>query len=229
MQYLLHVLLVTFVTAIMALPNGAPVCNIGAANVQAQHLQQERNPKTGSNEFGKYQTVLAGTAIITVQSDPTFVNLFQFGVENTLVIQSGAAGFLKGILVIASGGITDDINSLDTRTPAALTISDTDRTKEATGCLNLAVSGITHTTGAEKRNIAMRFKWPTEGQKLYLDVNIVKTNNSTSGSEYYFTQYPLQSASISDPSTSCGLFGLSIFCPLKGCGLFGRLLGLCND
>jgi ABC-type phosphate transport system substrate-binding protein len=27
---------------------------------------------------------------------------------------------------------------------------------------------------------------------------------------------------------SCGLLGLSIFCPLSFCGLFGRLLGLCN-
>jgi hypothetical protein len=25
----------------------------------------------------------------------------------------------------------------------------------------------------------------------------------------------------------CGLFSLSLFCPLSGCGLFGRLLGLC--
>ena len=37
---------------------------------------------------------------------------------------------------------------------------------------------------------------------------------------------------VAAPTTgdkSCGLLGLSIFCPLTFCGLFGRLLGLCSD
>ena len=212
---------------VVALPNGAPVCNIGAANVQEQHLQTERNPKTGTNEFGRYQTILGGKAIVTSPNDPTFANLFQYGVENTLIIQSGAGSYLKGVLIIASGGITNDINSLDTRTPEALTITDSVLTKEATGCASSDVSSVTHTTPVEKRNVAMSFKWPDEGQKLYLDVNIVKTNNDTAGSEYYFSQYALQSAQTCE-ETSCGLFRLGIFCPLTSCGIFGRIVGLCN-
>ena len=228
MQFSLHILLVAFVTTIAAFPNGAPSCGIGAANVQDQHLLGERNPKTGSIEFGRYQTILAGSAILSNPDDPTFFNLFPPVVENTLSIQSGANSFLKGILVIASGGITDNISSLDTKTPGALTSSDNARTQVATGCKDENVSSISHTNNDEKRNIAMRFKWPTGGQKLFLDVNIVKSNNSTSGSEYYYTQYPLQAGSSCDPS-NCGLLGLGIFCPLTACGLMGRLLGLCNE
>ena len=228
MQFFLPTLLIGFISTSIALPNGAPVCNIGAANVQQQHLQTERNPKTGSNEDGQYQTVLGGTSLVKSPTDPTFVNLFQFGVENDLIIQSGLGGYLKGLLVIASGGVTDDINSLDTRTPEALTITDTVRTKEAVGCADSSVSSVTHTTAAEKRNVAMSFKWPTQGQKIYLDVNIVKTNNDTAGSEYYFTQYILQSAQTCDVPR-CGLLGLRIFCPLTRCGILGRILGLCDE
>jgi DOMON domain len=31
-----------------------------------------------------------------------------------------------------------------------------------------------------------------------------------------------------DISVECGLFSLSLFCPISFCGLFGRLIGLCN-
>lgn len=228
--YLLSTLFVGFISISLAFPNGAPVCNIGAANVQEQHLQVERSPKTGTNEFGRYQTILGGSTMVTSPTDPTFVNLFQFGVENTLIIQSGAGSYLKGLLVIASGGITENINSLDTKTPEALTITDTERTKVADGCADFSVSSVTHTSAVEKRNVAMKFKWPTNGGKLYLDVNIVKTNNDTAGSEYYFTQYPLQASQTCEAAdTNCGLLGLRIFCPLTSCGIFGRILGLCDE
>jgi hypothetical protein len=32
---------------------------------------------------------------------------------------------------------------------------------------------------------------------------------------------------VVEPKVVCGLFSLSLFCPLSGCGLFGRLIGLC--
>jgi hypothetical protein len=227
MQYILAAL--ALVSAVTALPNGAPVCNIGAANVQNQHLRKERNPQTGTVEKEGYQTIIAGAAVLNVPTDPTFVNLFQFGVENTLVIQSPAGLYLKGILVIASGGNTEEVDILDTRTPAALTITDPVGTKESIGCENFKVSSVVHTEPSEKNNLAMSFKWPTNGQKLYLDVNIVKNNNATAGSQYYFTQYPVQAADIPKPNTKCGLLNLSIFCPLTQCGIFGRLIGLCSN
>jgi hypothetical protein len=190
-------------------------------------VSTDRDPKTGTIEFGRYQAVLAGTAMITDPSDPTFANTFQPGVENTLVVQAGAGNFFKGLLVIASGGNADDIDSLDTKTPKALTISDEVRSQVAPGCAEFDVAGITHTSNNEKRSLGMRFQWPRAGEKLFLDVNIVKTNNSTSGSEYYFTQYPMQAGTSCD-ARRCGLLRLGIFCPLTLCGLFGRTLGLCN-
>ena len=231
MIFILAVL--AFVSAVTALPNGAPACNIGAANVQSAHLKKERDPKTGPNDANGYSSILAGTPLIQVPTDPTFSNLFNFGKENELVIQSGPGLYLKGILVIASGGDTEIVDILDTRTPQALTITDPN-TKESIGCDGIQVSSVVQTEPSEKNNIKMNFKWPTDGQKLFLDVNIVKNNNDTAGSQYYFTQYAMQAGVVPDActpsssSSSCGLLRLSIFCPLTRCGLFGRLLGLCD-
>ena len=138
--------------------------------------------------------------------------------------------------MIASGGDTEETDILDTRTPAALTITDSNRTKESIGCENFKVSSVVHTEPSEKNSLTMSFKWPTLGQKLFLDVNIVKNNNDTVGSQYYFTQYPMQAGDI-DPfcrrlrlsPPTCGLLGLNIFCPLSFCGIFGRRLGLCYN
>ena len=216
--------------AVTALPDGAPVCNIGDANVQNKHLIEERNPETGPIEMGQYQAILSGRLLVMFPTDPTFANLFDFSLENLLVIQSlGVDNYMKGIHVIASGGNRSEIDSLDTRTPRALTINDPVRTKESIGCENFAVSSIAHTEPSEKNYITMRFKWPNEGQRLFLDVNIVKNNNSTAGSQYYFTQYPMVAAIPRAACLSyCGLLGLRIFCPLTQCGFLGRLLGLCQ-
>lgn len=219
-----------WISAVRALTNGAPVCNIGAANVQNSHLIKERNPQTGTIEKEQYQAILNGAPLITIPTDPTFVNLFQFGQENTLVIQSGTGNYLKGILVIASGGDVEEVDILDTRAPQALTITDPVGTKESIGCENFAVSSVVHTEPSEKNNLVMSFKWPTDGQKLFLDVNIVKNNNATAGSQYYFTQYPMQAGGgvVCLSFSPCGLFGLQIFCPTTSCGLIGRWLGLCD-
>ena len=213
--------------AVTALPDGAPVCNIGDANVQNKHLIEERNPETGPIEMGQYQAILSGRLLMMFPTDPTFANLFDFSLENLLVIQSGVDSYMKGILVVASGGDRSEIDSLDTRTPQALTITDPDLTKESIGCEKFAVSSITHTEPSEKSVIAMSFKWQIEGQRLFLDVNIVKNNNSTAGSQYYFTRYPMQASDINLPK-KCGLFGLQTFCPCLQCGLLGRILRLCD-
>lgn len=38
---------------------------------------------------------------------------------------------------------------------------------------------------------------------------------------------PLQPKQEAELDVVCGIFSLSLFCPLSGCGLFGRMLGLC--
>ena len=99
--------------------------------------------------------------------------------------------------MIALGG---NRYALDTRTPLALNITDPVGTNESFGCENYAVSSISHIEPSEKNSIAMSFKWPNEGQKLFLDVNIVKNNNATFGSEFYFSQYPM--VAISPPTST---------------------------
>ena len=82
MQLLIIIAIVfALVSVITALPNGAPVCNIGAANVQNQHLRKARDPKTGTIESVGYQTILSRRLFFTVPTDPTFANLFDFGIE----------------------------------------------------------------------------------------------------------------------------------------------------
>lgn len=43
------------------------------------------------------------------------------------------------------------------------------------------------------------------------------------------TNPPVAAPGAAPTSPSCGLLGLSIFCPLTFCGFFGRLLGLCSS
>jgi hypothetical protein len=169
MQFLFFLQVVTYISAVTALPSGAPACNVGAANVQQKHLLKERNPETGPNEDNGYQTILAGAPLLVNNIDSGFFNMFQFGVENTLVIQANPGTYFKGILVIASGGDIDNVDLLDTKTPAALTITDPLRTKPSEGCVNRLVSSVVQTNRTEKTSLAMSFKWPTEGQKLYLE------------------------------------------------------------
>jgi hypothetical protein len=239
MQYLLQVLPVllivilvvtTTTTTITAFPGGAPVCNVGAANVAGQHILSD-DVKTGSVEQGSYQVILDGTPLLT-SKDPAFANLFQFGAELKLTLQSGPGQYLKGLLVIASGGDSNNVSGFDTRTPRALIITDTNRTREPIGCVNQTVSAVGHNSRSQKRSVSMTLQWPTSGQLFYLDVNIVRNNNLTAGSQYYFTQYTMISGtkgSVSPTKKPCGLLRLGFFCPFTLCGFFGKLLGLCNQ
>jgi hypothetical protein len=228
----------SLISAVSALPNGAPVCTVAGSAVQNQHLVR-RPIDFGNNEDKGYQITLNGV-ILQNPVDPTFENLFQFGSENILVVTAASTTYLKGVLIIASGigEGSENIDKkpdeiLDTRTPQALTIKNNVTTKESIGCENFAVSSIVHTENSQKSSLDMYFKWPTNGQLLYLDVNIVKNNNLTVGSQYAYQKYAMRSGVPAKPPTpspaKCGLLNLSIFCPLTFCGVFGKLIGLCDN
>jgi hypothetical protein len=226
MQFLLVVL--SLVSAISALPNGAPACTVGSSAVRNQHLL--RKPvEYGRNEDKGYRITLDGSILLNKLNDATFVNLFQFDQEHILLITADSTTHIKGILVLASTGLVDAVDALDTRTPGALTIKNNVTTKESPGCENITVASIVHTNNAEKSSMDMYFKWPSSGQKLFLDVNIVKNNNLTVGSQYAYNQYPVLSGNVAVAKADCGLLKLNIFCPLTFCGILGRLLGLCDN
>jgi hypothetical protein len=216
---------------ITALPNGAPVCIVGSSSTLNTHLRISRNPQTGTIESGGYQAILNGVQLKSDPIDPDFFNLFQYGVKNNITIRSGVGQYLKGILVIASGGDSNKVDILDTRKPQALTNS-TPYTKESIGCYSYAVSSQVHTESSPKYSLTMHLQWPSDAQVLYLDVNVVRNNNKTAGSQYYFTQYPMRSADLSPVVVplcqKCGLYETNTTCPQVVCCWFMTLIGLCD-
>jgi hypothetical protein len=215
------------IAAVSGFPDGAPFCEVGSSSTRTQHLVR-------SNETGEivknnyYKVVLGGVDLEPLTPDnPDFVNVFNFNQNLELEVKVDTAAYFKGILVIVSGGDPEKRDKIDTKTPGAL-IGGVG-TEESIGCENFNVASMTHSEKSEKKSLKGTFKWPVANQKLYLDVNVVKNNNITAKSQYYFTQYILQGGiRPPPPSTSCGLLGLSIFCPFTFCGVVGRLLGLCR-
>jgi hypothetical protein len=216
------------IAAVSGLPDGAPFCEVGSSSTRTQHLV--RSTETGEIVRNKYyKVVLGGVELEPLTPDnPDFVNVFNFNQNLELEVKVDTAAYFKGILVIVSGGNPDDRDSLDTKTPQALLPTGVG-TKESIGCENFDVASIVHTEPSEKQSLKGTFKWPVANEKLYLDVNVVKNNNNVTLSQYYYSQYILQGGiRPPPPRTSCGLLGLSIFCPFTFCGVVGRLLGLCR-
>jgi hypothetical protein len=145
MQFLLVV--VSLLSVVNAFPNGTvPACVVGSASVLGLHLDETRDPTSGSNERGGYGVFLNGMPLVRDILDPIgSANLFQPGVEHTLVIQSFRDAYIKGFLVTASGGNPDNVDSLDTRTPQALTITNAISTQPSVGCEGYNVASIVHT------------------------------------------------------------------------------------
>jgi hypothetical protein len=222
---------IALISAVAALPNGAPLCEVGSSNTRNRHLFTGYSPKLTPVSNGYKVTIGGGDPLVALTPDnPDQTNLVQFGQELEIVVavdpdSETPAPYLKGILVITSSGNPDDRDELDTKTPGSLRPIDPE-TKESIGCENFQVASLVHTENSEKQSLKGIFFWPTEGQKLFLDVNVVTNCNSTAGSQYSFSQYVLLTTNV---DTSCGLLGLSLFCPGSGCGLFGRLLGLCGN
>jgi hypothetical protein len=199
---------VFLLSAVTALPNGAPICDINSPNPGNKHLTRARNPKQTTVAGGGFKVTVNGVKLIERTPDnPDFRNLFQFGTPLDIVVSVDStaetpAKYLKGVLLIASSGNQDKRDELDTKTPQALVPVDP-LTKESIGCENFLVASISHTENSEKQSLPGKLQWPIAGQVLYLDVNIVTNNNSTIGSQFSYSQFVLISANIPAPAR-CG-------------------------
>jgi hypothetical protein len=109
----IYVVLTLLIVAITALPDSAFVCQLGGSSGTRQN----------SIEKGGYQVTLNGVTLTREVLDPGFYNIFLHGVLLSLSIQSSVGQNHNDIVVIASGGDIRNIDSLDTRTPQALTNS----------------------------------------------------------------------------------------------------------
>ena len=221
------VVALSFISAVVAFPNGAPICAIGPSVVRNEHVRASRKPDTGPIEKNGYTVLLNGNVITDDPLDPTAVNLFQFGVQSAVTILAPTGRYFKGVLMIAHDGTISDVDILNTKEPPALNLTDAN-TKPSLGCATVNVASMVQVINTQKTLVGVGLTWPAVDVNLFLDTTIVVNNNATAGSQYYFTQYPMRSAVIS-PEPTCGLLGLGIFCPLSFCGIFGRLLGLCDS
>jgi hypothetical protein len=102
-------------------------------------------------------------------------------------------------------------------------------------CLELGYGGITHMNPELKSNVTTTMMFDQNYDDLRFDVNIVVMNRNIleGGSAYYYSQYTMKVEGAVDaatksptaaPTRGCGIFALSLFCPLTFCGFFSRLL-----
>jgi hypothetical protein len=203
--------------SVSSFPDGTPNCEIGSSSTRSLHLIAARNPVGGQIQKGEFEVYINDKLLERTTTGP---NLFEFGagVDNKLTIKSPTGKQFKGVLIIASKGENITKSVLTPRDPYQIPIA----------CEKLPYSGFTHKEPSLKSTADGTLRWDTLGDEFLLDVNIVVQNN-VSGSIYYYTNYRLRAATPVVTETSCGLFGLSIFCPLTFCGIFGKLLGLCSE
>jgi hypothetical protein len=214
MSFVRH-LLFFFAATVSAFPDGTPNCEIGSSSTRSLHLIAARNPQSGQIQKGGFDVFINDKLLEVTVTGP---NVFDFdvGVDNKLTIKSSTGKQFKGVLIILSKEGSNTTLNLTPLPPYQVPIA----------CAKLPYSGFTHTEPSLKSTADGTLRWDTLGDELLLDVNIVVQNNAT-GSVYYYTNYKLRAAAPVEES--CGLLGLSIFCPLSFCGVFGRLLGLCSN
>lgn len=218
----LTVLFLFFLTVVSSLPNGAPSCESGTANVQSLHLSPTRNPRTGDLSTNGFEVYLNGTLLES--GNLTSPTLFEAETDNILQVKA-INGTFRGILMLLYQPAVNvhDGEGLTPQEPL----------QAAVGCVGSLTSGVTHTENSPKQEVSAILHYDTTEGVATLDINIVVANNDDEGSAYFFQKYYLQAFEgeggheHEDEKEKCGLFGLSFFCPSTRCGLFGRIFGLC--
>lgn len=234
------ILFTLFTWAVSALPDGAPICESGSANVRSLHLDKGRNPRTGdiqSNGFDvfiNYTLIQPGTRLF-----PTY---FKAHTNLNVTVKSRTGEKFRGILLLLhQPGY--DVHLGEGLTPWA-------PFKDAVGCGGTQISGVTHAENSFKAEATALLHYDNTSAPCILDVNIVTANNAIDGSSYFYSEYYLRAVEdfghnddeeedddqqgddeVVEPEPelkSCGLFGLSMFCPFTLCGMIGRFLGLCR-
>lgn len=218
MLYLTTILLSCLLAIVSSRPDGAPSCESGTANVQSLHLDPSRNPRTGDLSSNGFAVYLNGTLLES--GNLTSPTLFRAHTNNDLQVKA-LNGTFRGILMLLYQPAVNvhDGEGLSASQPL----------KAAVGCVGTLTSGVTHSNNDPKGEANAIIHYDTTVGVATLDINIVVANNDIEGSAYFFQKYYLQAFGEEEEEEEepCGLFGLSVFCPLTRCGFFGRLFGLC--
>ena len=226
-----------FIWGVSSLPDGAPICESGSANVRSLHLDKGRNPRTGDIQSNGFDVFLNNTLI--QPGTRLFPTYFKAHTNLNVTVKSRTGERFRGILLLLhQPGVNVHIGEgLLPRAPF----------KDAVGCGGTNISGVTHAENSFKTEANAILHYDDTTDACILDVNIVTANNANDGSSYFFSEYYLRARSDghddeeddddeqeddengeTEPS-SCGLFGMSMFCPFTLCGMLGRFLGLCRQ
>lgn len=221
-----------------ALPDGAPICESGSANVRSLHLDKGRNPRTGDIQSNGFDVFLNNTLI--QPGTRLFPTYFKAHTNLNVTVKSRTGEKFRGILLLLhQPGYNVHIGEgLLPRKPL----------KDAVGCGGTLISGVTHAENSFKDEANAILHYDNTSDTCILDVNIVTANNAIDGSSYFFSEYYLRAVEdghddeneddddeqeddeVEEPEdVSCGLFGLRMLCPFTLCGMFGRILGLCRQ
>ena len=210
-------LLFCLVTAVTSMPNGAPSCESGTANVQDLHLSPDRNPRTGDLSSNGFEVYLNGTLLES--GNLTSPTLFRAHMDNAIQVKA-INGTFRGILMLLYQP------AVNVHEGEGLTAVEP--LQSAPSCVGTLTSGVTHTENSKKEEVNAIIHYDTTEGVATLDINIVVANNDEEGSAYFFQKYYLQAFGEEEEEEPCGLFGLSFFCPATRCGFFGRIFGLCE-
>lgn len=166
-----------------ALPDDAPSCRIGTANVANRHLLAERNPETGTINQGNFDVFINGKPLVQKPTGTT-VHPFPVKKNNTISVTSTTGRLFRGCLAILSSNRTPTRNTKSALTPRGTY-------KNALGCESSPQAGISHFSADFKTEFPMTLFWDEPGGVLLFDISIVVANN-VSTSLFYYSQYTLK-------------------------------------
>jgi hypothetical protein len=217
MQSILIAALLTL-SSVLAWPDGAPECTIGAAAAMGTHLSTNSTlPVTGPLSDGTFVVTLDGVTLDPTVS--TTINALEiYYIAVTSVTREKP---YRGVLVIASSASTNFTSAV--LQPAGVSEFIL---KASPSCGEISRAGVTHKSPDTKTITYSSLLVPKNLADLKLDVNVVVANNAINGSIYYYNQFSFNVITPAPvkPRIRCGLFGLAIFCPFTFCGFFGRLI-----
>ena len=209
-------LIVALISAVTALPDGAPACIIGDSNVRNTHVALSRNAKKGTIAEGNYTVKLDGVSLVARSViDPLRVNLFLAGVPHNLTVSSDKGATFRGVLVLFAN------KTIGTKLNLLATPGQVPPLEPALGCENSKIGAVSHSERSVKSKADMTLSYPDPAIDFVLDVNVVLFNNAQQGSKYFFTQYLLKSATQAEINPP-------VAPPTAKCGFFRKLFGLCK-
>jgi hypothetical protein len=165
-------------SAVLAYPDGAPVCTIGEAAPGSPHKRNYTNdanqtvvPRTGPLSDGGFIVTVGGLTLDPVSP----LTVFSLRDIPILVTSLNRNKTFKGVLLIISSNTFNFTDGVELK-PLGSDI------KVSVPCNNTGYAGFTHTINTAKTSVNGTLYFPRNISNMKLDANIVVSNNRNEGS-----------------------------------------------